>query len=132
MNLVSSQTSIPIPKVRRQLVCRDNILEYIERNDLEKVWQSLTDWQRVKVAAKLHNYVEQWRRVKAGPIHLIPGPVGGSGILQKCEVHYFTEICASPFSKCRRGSLRITVELERRLSTDLTPPRVFLLMNLSH
>jgi len=100
MHLVSSQTSIPVPKVRRCISWRSNLcifMDYVEGHDLEDVWPSLSIWSRFKVAWVLRGYIRQLRKVKL-PHQVIPGPINALGPTPlKCMGHYFPDISAGPF-----------------------------------
>ena len=75
MAIESSQTSIPIPEVRRVVSWRRFLwlfMPYIEGDDLETVWPGLDDsWLY---------YIRQLWRVNLGPNRNTPGPVDGSEI----------------------------------------------------
>ena len=62
MHLVSSQTSIPVPKFRRCIFWQDSLcifMEYVEGRDLHEVWPSLNIWSQFKLAWVLRGYVRQ-------------------------------------------------------------------------
>ena len=100
MHLVSSQTSIPVPKVRRCAIWRENFcifMDYVEGRDLHEVWPTLSIWGRLKLAWVLRGYIRQLRKVKP-PHPDIPGPLNALGpIPLKCKGHYFPDISAGPF-----------------------------------
>ncbi|THH15760.1 hypothetical protein EW146_g4769 [Bondarzewia mesenterica] len=146
MRMVSSQTSIPVPKVRRQIFSGDSLyifMEYIDGDDLKVVWPSLSLWGKLRVAWTLRGYVRQLRQVEL-PHPNVPGPFDGAGKALQCNGHYFTEYGAGPFSSYAEMSAwytkkrRVAIALERQwadihkipftskdLSFDDTVPLVF-------
>ncbi|KIM41957.1 hypothetical protein M413DRAFT_141518 [Hebeloma cylindrosporum] len=99
MELASSQTSIPIPKIRRCITWRERqylFMEYVEGSDFYEIWPSLSLWRRFKVAWTLRGYVRQLRAINLQNKD-IPGPIQPSGAPLKCQGHYFSEIGAGPF-----------------------------------
>ena len=78
MELVSSQTSIPIPKIRRCIAWEGYkylFMEYVEGSDLYEIWPSLSLWRRFMVAWTLRGYVRQLRAMEL-PNKDIPGRPG--------------------------------------------------------
>jgi aminoglycoside phosphotransferase (APT) family kinase protein len=125
MSIVSSQTSIPVPDVRRIMSWDHSLwlfISYIEGDDLETIWPSLNYWEKLKVARTIRGYIRQLRQVDVGPNRNIPGPVDGSGNPLRCVGRYFTEGGAGPFASYDQMSSwfaskrRITVALEREIS----------------
>jgi serine/threonine protein kinase len=99
MELVSSQTSIPIPKIRRCIAWggyKYLFMEYVEGSDLYEIWPSLSLWRRFMVAWTLRGYVHQLRAMEL-PNKDIPGPIQPSGAPLRCEGHYCSERGAGPF-----------------------------------
>ena len=132
MSIVSSQTSIPVPKVRRYVFWRSRLwifMEHIPGEDLRDVWGSLSMISKLWVAWTLRGYVAQLRAV-----HLanrdIPGPLDGSGTSLPCNGHYFTEMGAGPFASYREMSAwfeskyRITLQLEQKYDPDIAKERL--------
>ncbi|KAF5385040.1 hypothetical protein D9615_000876 [Tricholomella constricta] len=99
MNLASSQTSIPIPRIRRCITCKGQqflLMEYVEGSDIYEIWPSLSLWRRFRVVWTLRGYVQQLRALEL-PNKGIPGPIQASGAPLLCQGHYFSERGAGPF-----------------------------------
>lgn len=86
LNFVRLHTSIPVPKIRRQVEFRTYVyllLEKIEGKRLDKLWPSLSPSQRFLVAWTLRDYIRELRQASAMyPRRHIPGPMADSP--QKC------------------------------------------------
>jgi len=123
MHLVSSQTSIPVPKFRRCIFWQHTLcifLEYVEGRDLYEVWPSLSIWSRFKLAWVLRGYIRQLRKVKP-PHQDIPGPINPLGPTPlKCKGHYFPDIKAGPFSSY--AALSAWYDGRRRLTNLFNKP----------
>lgn len=93
LNFVRSHTSIPVPKVRRCIQCTDDpsdgclLLEKIEGGKpLNKLWPSLSPFQRFLTAWTLRNYVHELRRASAlYPRRHIPGPMTDTDTPKRCR-----------------------------------------------
>ena len=99
MELVSSQTSIPIPKLRRCITWEGYqylFMEYVEGSDLYEIWPSLSLWRRFMVVWTLRGYIRQLRAIEL-PNKDIPGPIQPSGVPSMCQGHHFSERGAGPF-----------------------------------
>ncbi|KIM35821.1 hypothetical protein M413DRAFT_325407 [Hebeloma cylindrosporum] len=99
MELASSKTSIPIPKIRRYITWEGTqyvFMEYVDGSDFYEIWPSLSLWSRFMVAWTLRGYIRQLRAIEL-PNPDIPGPIQPSGAPLKCQGHYFSERGAGPF-----------------------------------
>ncbi|KAI9056293.1 kinase-like protein [Trametes sanguinea] len=79
MTLVRQRTTIPVPRVYRFFV-HDSIcylvMEYVHGDTLDKCWDSLSNWQKLRIAFTLRNYVQQLRRIRTPQTEQqVPGPV---------------------------------------------------------
>ncbi|KAJ6491355.1 kinase-like domain-containing protein, partial [Mycena vitilis] len=136
MELVSAQTSIPIPRILRHVIWKDRVwtfMEYIEGIDLLEAWGSLASWKKLWVAWTLRRYVRQLREVKVALPEVL-GPLCPSQNAAKCVGHYFTDIRAGPFNSYSEltawftSKYRITLLLENhaKVARTLDPkPYVF-------
>jgi hypothetical protein len=89
MELVSSQTSIPIPKIQRCITWgryRYLFKKYVEGSDLYENWPSLSLWRRFMVAWILRGYVRQLCAMEL-PNKDISGPIQPSGAPLRCQGH---------------------------------------------
>ncbi|KAG6819247.1 hypothetical protein H0H93_013794 [Arthromyces matolae] len=69
-NLLFEQTSIPVPRMRRVIPCDIGVIyamDYIPGQSLDKVWDSLSVWQKIWIIFTLRRYVQQLHRIKATP-----------------------------------------------------------------
>ncbi|KAJ3557893.1 hypothetical protein NM688_g1226 [Phlebia brevispora] len=134
MSLVASQTTIAVPRIRKQVVWRGFLyvfMEYVQGEDLINIWPSLSWWHRFKIVWTLRSYVQQLRKVFVPPV---PGPVDGSGQALVCMGHFFTEAGDGPFSSYAKLSAwyaskrRITIALEKERcairKSDYTAPDI--------
>ncbi|KAJ7440797.1 kinase-like domain-containing protein [Mycena galericulata] len=137
MEIVSTHTSIPIPKVLRHVIWREQIwtfMEYIDGIDMREAWRSLALWKKLWVAWTLRCYVRQLRNVKLARPE-VPGPIDWlSPTAVKCVGHYFTSMGAGPFNSYSEltawfaSKYRITLLLEKQAQVARTPdpkPYVF-------
>ncbi|THH07734.1 hypothetical protein EW145_g3185 [Phellinidium pouzarii] len=96
MRLVQSQTTIPVPAVRRVFKsdAEDDyvVMEYVEGETLYTCWEKLTIWTKVKIACKLWWYIQQLRAVRTKDVET-PGPIDGG----PCDGNFFTIYGAGPF-----------------------------------
>ncbi|KIM39399.1 hypothetical protein M413DRAFT_74903, partial [Hebeloma cylindrosporum] len=77
--LVSEQTTIPVPQVRRvikSIYTTYIAVEYIPGRRLSVVWPTLSWLGRLRVAFTIRPYVQQLRRIKH-PRSSVPGPLAG-------------------------------------------------------
>ncbi|KAJ6457151.1 kinase-like domain-containing protein [Mycena vitilis] len=107
MEIVSTHTSIPVPKVLRQVIWRDQVwtfMEYIDGTDLREAWGSLVLWQKLSETSN-----------SPGPRYL-----DRSQTAVQCVGHYFTSIRAGPFNSYSEltawfnSRYHITLALERQ------------------
>lgn len=124
MALVSSETSIPVPKVRKTVMWQQSLylfMEYVEGDDLARIWSSLGLWRKLQVAWTLRGYVAQLRRV---PVPEIPGPQDGTGHPMVCLGHFFTDRGDGPFSSYAKLSAwfaskrRVVIALEKQIAAS--------------
>ncbi|KAI5994786.1 kinase-like domain-containing protein [Pisolithus albus] len=101
LRLVSSNTTIPVPRVHR--VVKEEydfliVMDYIKGQTLAEVWPTFSVWRKISVAFTLHRYVRQLRRLKASPT-TPPGPLSVQGP-QECESPVFGQVQSSrgPFA----------------------------------
>ncbi|KAJ7669297.1 kinase-like domain-containing protein [Mycena polygramma] len=129
MELLSAQTSIPIPRILRHVLWKDRVwtfMEYIEGIDLVEAWGSLASWKKLWVAWTLRSYVRQLREVKLARPE-VPGPLCPSQNPAKCVGHYFTDINAGPFNSYSEmtawfmSKYRITLLLEKQAKRTPDP-----------
>jgi len=83
LNFVRSHTSIPVPKVRRHITSRLGavggclLLEKIEGTTLDRLWDTLSEPERLRIVSTLKGYISQLRRVSANYERCnVPGPMG--------------------------------------------------------
>lgn len=91
LNLVFSETTIPVPRVRRVVLheCRFIvIMDHIDGPTLAQVWPTLSKWRKCLVALTLRRYVRQLRRLRAPP-GAPPGPLCELGGPRICESPVF-------------------------------------------
>ena len=96
LDLVFSQTTIPIPRVRRVVRRKWDfliIMDHIPGPTLAHVWPTLPKWRKCLVAFTLRRYVRQLRRVRAPP-GAPPGPLSASpqGPARICESPVFGQV----------------------------------------
>ncbi|KAI6015906.1 kinase-like domain-containing protein [Pisolithus microcarpus] len=101
LRLVSSNTTIPVPRVHR--VVKEEydfliVMDYIKGQTLAEVWPTFSVWRKISVAFTLRRYVRQLRRLKASPT-TPPGPLSVQGP-QECESPVFGQVQSSrgPFA----------------------------------
>ncbi|KAI6015884.1 kinase-like domain-containing protein [Pisolithus microcarpus] len=101
LRLVSSKTTIPVPRVHR--VVKEEydfliVMDYIKGQTLAEVWPTFSVWRKISVAFTLRRYVRQLRRLKASPT-TPPGPLSVQGP-QECESPVFGQVQSSrgPFA----------------------------------
>ena len=90
LHLVFSETTIPVPLVRRVVKRKWDyliVMDYVNGRTLAEVWPSFTTWQKISAAFTLRRYVRQLRRLKASPT-TPPGPLSAHGP-RTCESPIF-------------------------------------------
>lgn len=121
MEIVSSQTTIRTPKMRRCIYSETRgqhlFVEYIDGVDLETAWPSLSLWRKLSIAWTIRGYVRQLRRVQL-PRSDVPGPMDGYGDPMPCFGRCFTENGAGPFSSYDEMSAWFRRKLRIALSAD--------------
>ncbi|KAI6002069.1 kinase-like domain-containing protein [Pisolithus albus] len=102
LRLVSSNTTIPVPRVHRVVKVEHDrflvVMDYIKGQTLAEVWPTFSVWRKISVAFTLRRYVRQLRRLKASPT-TPPGPLSVQGP-QECESPVFGQVQPSrgPFA----------------------------------
>ncbi|KAF5314282.1 hypothetical protein D9619_011845 [Psilocybe cf. subviscida] len=106
MSYVSSQTSIPIPRVRRVLPINRSspetsaghylVMDYLEGDTLYAAWPKLSWWRRLHIMWLMRRYIRQLHTLPL-PFPDLPGRVDSSGTSYVCYGRYFTESGAGPF-----------------------------------
>ncbi|KAI5994785.1 kinase-like domain-containing protein [Pisolithus albus] len=101
IRLVSSKTTIPVPRVHRVMKGRRDfliVMDYIKGQTLAEVWPTFSEWRKFSIAFTLRCYVRQLRRLKASPT-TPPGPLSEQGP-QICESPVFGQVqsCRGPFA----------------------------------
>lgn len=111
MHLIATQTTIPVPPVRRVIVSKDREqgyldMEYIEGVDLDELWPTASWWTRLKIIWTLRGYIRQLRKIRP-PYPDIPGPITLGGRANPCYSWLeFGSDGSGPFSTYK--SLRTT------------------------
>lgn len=125
MQLVRRRTCIPVPAMHRYFVKGDNaylVMEYVRGELLDHCWDDLSNWEKLRIACVLRNYVKQMRRIRSPQIdEQIPGPlIDDLSAPLKCNLPAFGENPVGPFSSYARlrdwmnGRLRVTQFLMRQ------------------
>ncbi|KAI0078469.1 kinase-like protein [Panus rudis PR-1116 ss-1] len=96
LDRIFSETTIPVPRVRRVVRCDWYfwiVMDYIDGPTLAQVWPTLPKWRKCLVAFTLRRYVRQLRRLQAPP-GAPPGPLSATpqGPARICESPVFGEI----------------------------------------
>jgi hypothetical protein len=81
LNIVLTQTTIPVPRVHRLVKTQHApiiVMDYIRGSTLAELWPTMTIWRKFGVAITLRRYVRQLRRLKA-TASTPPGPPSKSG-----------------------------------------------------
>ncbi|KDQ06803.1 hypothetical protein BOTBODRAFT_140762 [Botryobasidium botryosum FD-172 SS1] len=94
LKFVRSNTTIPVPRVRRTFLYDDYgcmILEYIEGEQLATCWPRLSSVTKLRVAWTMRNYIQQLRRLESSR----PGPPGDTP--RKCDGVHFQFRLTGPF-----------------------------------
>ncbi|EPQ56142.1 kinase-like protein [Gloeophyllum trabeum ATCC 11539] len=120
MMLVSSQTTIPVPRLRKYVLHESELwifMEYIEGRTLEEAWDTLGITMKLWVAWTLRGYIRQLRLIPI-PTPRVPGPTDGSGKPLRCKGHFFPEIGAGPFASYADLSAWYTRRADRAVRLD--------------
>ena len=100
MLLVSTTTTIPVPRVRKYVTWDSDVwvfMEYVGGRNLEEAWPSLSFFTKLWVMWKLRDCIHQLRQIPLAEPRT-PGPIDGSGEPQRCIGYYFTELSVGPFA----------------------------------
>ncbi|KAI0633124.1 kinase-like domain-containing protein [Trametes polyzona] len=77
--LVREQTTIPVPEVHRFFEHEGTayfVMEYVKGDTLDLCWNDLSNWQKLRIAFTLRNYVRQMRRIcTPQTLQQAPGPI---------------------------------------------------------
>jgi aminoglycoside phosphotransferase len=93
LDLLFSETTIPVPRIRRVVKRQWNfliVMDYIPGSTLAHVWPTLPTWRKLRVAFTLRRYVRQLRRLKASAT-TPPGPLSAQGA-RICESPIFGQV----------------------------------------
>jgi len=93
LDLLFSETAIPVPRVRRVIKRQWSfliIMDYIPGPTLAHIWPTLSTWQKIHVAFTLRRYVRQLRRLEASAT-TPPGPLSVQGA-RRCESPIFGRV----------------------------------------
>jgi hypothetical protein len=102
MELASSQTSIPIPSIRRCITWDHQqwlLIEYVEGSDLYEIWPSLSLWRKFMLVWTLRRHIQQLRAIE-----LPNKPIQPSGVPLKCGGFWFPDVGANRTPRWLRGS----------------------------
>lgn len=123
LDLVATQTSIPVPHLRRNpirnIASGEHVLlmEYVDGTDLEIVWPTLSWWRRLSIVWTLRGYIQQLRRVSL-PFPNVPGPFDGTGCPVHCTNGSLFDKPIGPFSSY--ASLAAWFEAKREITEEST------------
>ncbi len=86
MKFVRDRTSIPVPQVYNAYTDEQSghvriVMEFIEGDNLDTVWDTYTDVEKESIISQLHGYMDELRQIKGSYV----GSVDGSW----CNDHYF-------------------------------------------
>ncbi|KAI0633123.1 kinase-like domain-containing protein [Trametes polyzona] len=77
--LVREQTTIPVPEVHRFFEHEGTayfVMEYVQGDTLDSCWNDLYNWQKLRIAFTLRNYVRQMRQIRTPQtLQQVPGPI---------------------------------------------------------
>ncbi|KAI5987222.1 kinase-like domain-containing protein [Pisolithus albus] len=124
IRLVSSNTTIPVPRVQR-VVKRTYgfliVMDYIKGQTLAEVWPTFSVWRKFFVGFTLRRYVRQLRRLKASPT-TPPGPLSVQGP-QICESPIFGQVQSTrgPFASYSEFSTWFNKRCEMGLDARKLP-----------
>lgn len=132
MEVVRSQTSIPVPRPLR-FIQREGgcylVMEYIKGRSLDWCWDGLSLWRKFVIAWTLRGYIRQLRRVRTAQIeHQIPGPLTGDlseplkciGPAMGAEYHCGPFSSAAALFAWLNGRLRVTQYI-KGVGLDIPP-----------
>ena len=109
MSYLSSNTSIPIPQVRRVLPWRQQdlyqdqkyvIMDYVDGDLLELAWPTMSWWARIRVIWFMRSHLRQLHRLPL-PFPGLPGPFDAHGNSYMCSGFFFTSTGGGPFRSYR-------------------------------
>ena len=81
LDIVFRETTIPVPRVRRVIRSGYNtyiIMDHVPGKQLWKVWPTMATWEKIRVAVKMRDYIQQLRSIRH-PRCTVPGPVAPQG-----------------------------------------------------
>ena len=118
LDLVFSQTTIPVPRVRRVVQWKNSLMiamDYIPGRQLSQVWPSLSFLSKLGIAITLRRYVRQLRRIRH-PRSIVPGPLA-THEPRNCESPIFGSIQSArgPFASYQELSEFFNDRLRRTL-----------------
>ncbi|KAI5994791.1 kinase-like domain-containing protein [Pisolithus albus] len=125
LRLVSSKTTIPVPRVHRVVKRADDrflvVMDYIKGQTLAQVWPTFSVWRKFFVAFTLRRYIRQLRRLKASPT-TPPGPLSVQGP-QICESPVFGQVQSSrgPFASYSEFSTWFNKRCKMGLDAERVP-----------
>jgi len=93
LNLLFSETTLPVPRVRRVVKGQWSfliVMDYIPGLTLAHIWPTLSTWRKIRVAFTLRRYVRRLRRLKASAT-TPPGPLSAQGA-RRCESPIFGRV----------------------------------------
>ena len=103
LQLVSEQSTIPVPQIRRVVKTTGRYsffaMEYIPGQQLSVIWPTLSWFEHLRVAFIIRSYVQQLRKIKH-PRSFVPGPLASpnkGGMV--CQSPLFGPVidCRGPF-----------------------------------
>ncbi|KAI0720730.1 kinase-like domain-containing protein, partial [Cerioporus squamosus] len=124
-------TSIPVPEVYQIFVRGTRsylVMDYVQGEPLDRCWDDLSNWEKVKVSVTLRNYVVQMRRIRTPQIDKqIPGPIiDDLSCPRRCETPALGEDRAGPFPSYAHlrdwmnGRLHVSQQMQRFRYTEPT------------
>ena len=130
MELVRTQTSIPLPRVWRVVRKDGHSMDYIPGKTLEECWPHLSIWRKFWVTWKLRSYIRQLRGITLPQIEArLPGPlVDDFSQPEKPMNPAFGELEIGPFSSYKEFILwlngRLLVAIRFDPIKGITEPHV--------
>ncbi|EJU00491.1 hypothetical protein DACRYDRAFT_108558 [Dacryopinax primogenitus] len=119
MRLISTQTSIPTPRVHECLI-RDRtmffVMDYIDGEDFYTLWPNLSLFGKCRIMWTIRRYIRELRTWKP-PVPDIPGPVDATEKPVRCIGTEFGEGPAGPFNSY--ADLYDWFEHKRALAVDM-------------
>ncbi|KAJ3563801.1 hypothetical protein NP233_g8702 [Leucocoprinus birnbaumii] len=123
LNLLFTETTIPVPRVRR-VVKREwdflIVIDYIPGSTLAQVWPTFSIWKKIRIAFTLRRYVRQLRRLRGSattPPVMVLAPRLSANLYQALigtDTPSTQRICGSPIFtqvRFRRGPFASYSEL---------------------